>query len=245
MLKRFGLVVIVLTLLLVVPTASAQDPLGDLGRGLLGAFRQFLGLQSNVSAVESNNPYVDIPQTRTEDGAFILGDPAAPITIVLFEDFLCPHCQTYQQTVKRVMVEYVFRGKARLEYRMVPVVNLTLSTLSAQLAECADVLRPGTFWQAHDLLFELASAERFSTNTANRFAQAIGIPIESLMRCVDTADQVKIDGDMARKVGVQGTPAVMVRYGNGPVEWIVIEGRTYDRGGPSFAVLETVILSAQ
>ena len=48
--------------------------------------------------------YSGIPQTRSDDGAFVLGEADAPITIVEFADFLCPHCQTYHATMQKVIV---------------------------------------------------------------------------------------------------------------------------------------------
>src|SRR4051794_33993937 len=51
---------------------------------------------SEASAV--TDIYSDIPQSRTEDGAFVLGDPDAPITIIEFLDWGCPHCQAYKPT---------------------------------------------------------------------------------------------------------------------------------------------------
>src|SRR4051812_21621616 len=55
--------------------------------------------------------YSKIPQGRTDDGAFILGDPAAPVTVMAFEDFLCPHCQDYQSVITRFIKEQVATGK--------------------------------------------------------------------------------------------------------------------------------------
>src|SRR5690606_690163 len=101
--------------------------------------------------------YEDIPQSRTEDGAFVLGDPDAPVTIVEFADFMCPHCQNYETTVHDFIEQYVTTGQARFEYRLYPIVHPTYSVFTAQIAECADVQRDGAFWASHDLLYDLAS----------------------------------------------------------------------------------------
>jgi hypothetical protein len=45
--------------------------------------------------------------------------------------------------------------------------------------------------------------------------------------------------------GVSGTPAVMMRVGDGPAQWINYNGVTYNRGSVSFDVLAAVINSYQ
>jgi protein-disulfide isomerase len=48
--------------------------------------------EDTVTAQDYLARYEGIPFERLEDGGFVLGDPAAPITIVEFADFLCSHC---------------------------------------------------------------------------------------------------------------------------------------------------------
>ena len=36
--------------------------------------------------------YAGLSTFRRADGGFVLGEPDAPVTIVAFEDFFCPHC---------------------------------------------------------------------------------------------------------------------------------------------------------
>ena len=133
-------------------------------------------LSSQSSFSQSTFDYSQIPQSRQADGGFVLGDPAAPITIVAFEDFLCGHCQRYKATVDQLISEYVAKGMARFEYRFTPVVDPAYSRLTATLAECADTLRPGSFWNAHDRLYELASARRFTDSSARSFAEVMNMP---------------------------------------------------------------------
>ncbi|MCA9914621.1 MAG: thioredoxin domain-containing protein, partial [Anaerolineae bacterium] len=104
-----------------------------------------------------------IPRTRTSDGAFIIGNPDARVTVVAFEDFLCSHCQSYQSTVKEFMRQYVATGQARFEFRMLPISQSSQSVF--QVAECAGVVEPGMFWPVHDYLFQQASAGTLDSNS--------------------------------------------------------------------------------
>ncbi len=172
-------------------------------------------LSSQGSISEGTVDYAEIPQGRRDDGGFVLGDPAAPITIIAFEDFLCSHCQRYKSTVDQLISQYVVKGMARFEYRFTPVVDPAYSRLSAQLAECADTLRPGTFWPAHDLLFELASARRFNDDSARNFADMMDMSYAELLECTLDAGQVDIDLQYASRLEVQGTPTVYFQLGDG------------------------------
>jgi protein-disulfide isomerase len=171
-----------------------------------------LSSQSSLGAPAAD--YSQMSQNRTEDGAFILGDPEAPITIVAFEDFLCGHCQTYKPTVDKLISQYVAKGMARFEYRFTPVVDPAYSRLTAQLAECADTLRPGAFWHAHDLLYELASARRFNDTSARTFAEKMDMPYAELLECTSDASQVDVDSQLATQLQVRGTPTVFFRLGD-------------------------------
>lgn len=167
--------------------------------------------QSSLGGVSVD--YSAIPQERLADGGFVLGNPEAPVTIVAFEDFLCPHCQAYKSVTSQFIKQYVATGIARFEYRFLPAVDPTYSALSAKFAECADILKPGSFWNAHDVMFELASAARFNNSTPRTFAERMDIPYTDLLECSgDEANQVNVDLELARELGATGTPTVMVRY---------------------------------
>jgi protein-disulfide isomerase len=168
-------------------------------------------LNPNAVAID----YSKIPQGRTEDGAFILGDPNAPVTVIAFEDFLCPHCQDYQGTIKKFIKEQVMTGKARFEYRFLPAIDPTYSFLMANLAECSEILRPGSFWDAHDKLFDINSRARFGTGTAKAFSDAMGLDYSKLLDCTtEDAGQIDVDRAWGDSMGVTGTPTVFIKYGN-------------------------------
>lgn len=188
-----------------------------------------------------DDPYLNIPKSRGDDGAFVLGVADAPITIIVFKDFLCPHCQTYKTTTDAFIDEYVYTGWAKFEYRFVPVVDPVFSVVTARLAECADLMQPGSFWLAHDVLFDIASTERFSESSVGTFASRMNMDETALTECVlneDQAFQVDVDLQFAMDLGVQGTPSVAVRYDDGTVE--LLSG-----GAPGLEGLGAIVEAAQ
>ena len=172
-------------------------------------------LSSQSTFSELTMDYSSIPQERQDDGGFVLGDPDAPITVVAFEDFLCGHCQRYKETTGQFIEKYVATGMARFEYRMLPVVHPGYSLLSAQLAECANDLKPGSFWNAHDALFQIASARTFSDSSSRTFAEMMNLSYTDLLECTQDATQVDKDTLLANQLDVTGTPTVFIRYGAG------------------------------
>lgn len=193
----------------------------------------------NTSAL----PYAGIPQTRLEDGGFLLGDPNAPVVVIEFADFLCPHCQDYEETTERFIQTYVVTGQAAFEYRMVPIVNEILSPLSAQAAECAG--EQGAFWPGRQLLFQLAADQQIDENVALLTANRLGLDAAAMQACMETARQFLADAQLAGQMGVTGTPAMMVRVDGSRPQWISIQGQVLDRGGLPYEVLEQVVLSVQ
>lgn len=172
---------------------------------------------SNTSLSSTQVNYDEIPQSRTEDGAFLLGDPDATVTFVLFEDFLCPHCQAYQGALKEMMQELIATGEANFEFRMVQTNSV--SYIPFGLAECAEELQPGSFWHAHDTLFELAASQSFNEETPRTFAERMDIPYGDLLTCQRNADQYETDGQFVQQFEwFSGTPAVGVRINDGPVQ---------------------------
>jgi len=188
--------------------------------------------------------YDRLTQARAADGAFLLGDPAAPVTIVEFSDFLCPHCQNYHATIRRLIQAHVSTGAARLEVRMFPVVDAFASPLAASMVECADILEPGSFWRAQDLMYELTGAG-FNGLTHFTFAARAGLDYDAMIACVnEDADQVVTDSELAQSAGVTGTPTIMVRHGDGELAFIEDDRGTRVASSVPWFVLERVILEA-
>lgn len=188
--------------------------------------------------------YDNIPQARRDDGAFILGDPEAPLTVIEFSDYLCPACQHYHETIRQLIRDHVATGAVRFEYRMFPVIDAVASPLVASLVECSEILAPGSFWHAHELMFSLVS-EGFHGLTHFTFASRAGLDYEELGVCVnEQAQQVVIDSELAQELGVSSTPTMMLRLGDGEPEFIRDQDGNLTRGGLPYFVLESIIAEA-
>jgi protein-disulfide isomerase len=169
---------------------------------------------SSISYAQDNT-YEDIPQSRTEDGGFVLGNPEATVKVIEFADFLCPHCQDYTATIDTFIEDFVVTGQAQFEYRMYPVVDANLSAFSAGLVECANIQSEGLFWQAHDVMYDLTSTSQFSQETITQFADTLSLDADALSECAATATQVLTDSNYGNDLGITGTPSIAVQYDGG------------------------------
>lgn len=203
-------------------------------------------VSTNNTPAAALDAYDGIHFERLPDGGFVLGDPDAPITIVEFADFACPHCQDYNATIKRLVQSYVATGMARLEYRMfISAADPVYGPYTAQLAECADNQRAGAFWPAHDVLFELGSRARFNDTTARTLADRLGLNYSALLTCAGSASQYQTDIRVGQSMGIQSTPSVMVRLGNSEPQFIRAGEVVFNRGPVPFDLIQQVVLAAQ
>lgn len=240
MTKWIALLLTVLVVSAVAGTdAITQEDAGRPGENILQVLGTLRVGGSGGSA--EDGPYAGIPQSRLEDGGFLLGDPDAPVVIVEFADFMCPHCQDYEEITDRFINTYVATGQAAFEYRMVPIVSEVLSPLTAQAAECAG--DAGLFWEARRLLFVLAKERVVDENIAQLTAERLGLDATALEACMSNARQFLADAQLAGSLGVSGTPAVMVRVRGSQPQWVSIQGQVFDRGGLPYELLEQVMLS--
>lgn len=192
--------------------------------------------QTTASAVD----FASLPQSRTDDGAFVLGNADAPITIVEFADFACPHCQQYRHTMDQFIQEQVVPGNAKFEFRFFPTTGGARTEFAGRIAECAEQQQAGAFWQAYDIFYQLAESGQYNDAMGRTVADRLSLDYSQILNCTSNASQPATDAALGRRVGVGGTPAVMIRYGNADPTFINYGGRTYSSGGVPIDVLTQV-----
>ena len=200
----------------------------------------FIVFSTSDAAVRGANfNYDEIPQSTTEDGAQVLGDPDAPITIVEFADFMCPACQEYNSTMERVIENFVMTGQAKLEYRY--FLSVDRGGFVSGLVYCA-TQQGANFWVAHDIMYDLARQGGREVDSS-AFAERLDLSQGDLLNCVGDSDGQQINNDMrvGQQAGVTGTPGVRIRLEDGQIRSL---GEQFASGGIPYAALESVIQQA-
>ena len=158
-----------------------------------------------------------------------LGDPDAPVTIIVYSDFQCPYCERYwRETEPQIIANYVETGDVYYVYRSLGAFIGPESQQAAEAAYCAG--DQGKFWEYHDLLFENQAGENqgaFSDKNLLGFAESLELDMDQFSGCFGSGkytDQVEQDRTDGQNSGVQGTPSFLINgtlvEGAQPYEYI-------------------------
>ncbi len=104
-----------------------------------------------------DNPPPPATAPKGADGyAVPSGDPDAPVTVTIYEDFLCPFCGDFESLASQWLPEYVDAGDVRVRYAVVAILNGgdDYSARSANAyAAVLDSSGPAAAQEFHDLLY--------------------------------------------------------------------------------------------
>jgi protein-disulfide isomerase len=158
------------------------------------------------------------------------GPADAPVTLVEYGDFECPHCGRAYPIVKTV--QRSMGNNLRFVFRNFPLTKShEHAEHAAEMAEIAG--REGKFWEMHDVLFEHQDALEDEDLVA--YAAALGIDPASAAAALTQAlfrERVREDFASGVKSGVNGTPTFF------------INGARYDGLLHPTALLEALVLAA-
>lgn len=174
---------------------------------------------ANRPAPVSAEAYEDFPAEWVERRS--LGNPDAPVVIQAWEDFRCPACAQWTQTIKPQLMENyiapdgtVDGGSVRFEYHYFPLTSHgETAFLAAQAAECA--ADQGSFWVYHDRLFNATNEgpAGFTLDRLQSYANELGLDGAALSQCVVSqqyGDEVQASVAQAISMGLNSTPSIIV-----------------------------------
>lgn len=148
-----------------------------------------------------------------------MGDPKAPVVIEEFSDFQCPFCRRFHDdTLPRIVEDYVRQGKVYFIYRHFPVVDRNDPAQESHAAAIAAVCagRQNRFWDYHDVLFANQNAENAGDYTERRLqamADGIGLEMGAFNACLASADAaaaVAADSLFALESTLSSTPSFLI-----------------------------------
>ncbi len=169
---------------------------------------------SNQAANIAASPLDNLKPVTDKD--HILGNPNAPVTIVLFTDLECSFCKRFHITMKQVMDEYGKAGKVKWVLRELPLVQLhSKAQNEAVAAECAAELGGNdAFWKYVDRVFEITPSNNgLDPAELPKIAEYVGLDKTKFETCLTSGkfDQLIADSiDNGMKSGALGTPYAVI-----------------------------------
>ena len=140
-------------------------------------------------------------------GAPTKGALGAPIQIVEFSDFECPHCRDMAPILAKIMTE--FDGKAVFHFKHFPLSFHEYAPNAAAAAIAAGL--QGKFWEFHDKMFGNQSA--LQPENLKKYAADLGLDTAKFNQCLDSAKyEARVQGALAvgGQLGISSTPTVFV-----------------------------------
>jgi protein-disulfide isomerase len=158
-------------------------------------------------------------RTVTEED-FILGNPNAPILVIVYSDYECPFCKRFHTVMNQVMDNFGVGGKVAWVYRQFPLVDIHPN--AAKIAETAlcvgHVGGNSAFWKFTNLIYDSRGVTDFTNVTKiTDYIESVGVSLKDHEACLKNGtmrEHLEIELADAYDAGVDGTPTTFVIVGS-------------------------------
>ena len=161
------------------------------------------------------------PASLPDANGLTVGDPNAPVTVDVFEDFQCPACQFFTESIEPLIMQHlVTPGKAKYTFHNYPFIDGPGATSSGESDQAANASmcanEQGKFWDMHTIIFANWNGENqgsLSNRRLEAMAESIGLDMSSFNNCFDAnkyQEEIQADFTNGEDMGVSGTPSVFV-----------------------------------
>jgi len=147
----------------------------------------------------------------------VQGSPDAPVTLVEYGDYECPHCGAAYPVVQQLQQR--FGDDLRFVFRNFPLAEMHPNAVSAAMAAEFGAAHK-RFWEFHDALFE--NQQQLGPDLYAAIAAEVGLAaaqIPAALESTEYLEHVRADFNGGVRSGVNGTPTFFVngaRYEGAP-----------------------------
>ena len=161
------------------------------------------------------------PETHPLENGKTIGDTNAKVEVQVYEDFQCPNCKTYADSIEKQLVDssYITDGQAYYVFMQFPFLDSNSITKESHQAANASMcaMEQGRFWDYHDILFANQGAVEnggaYNNKRLQAFAESLGLNMDEFNQCFNAdkyATEIEADYQEGIAAGVKGTPTVIV-----------------------------------
>jgi protein-disulfide isomerase len=169
--------------------------------------------REQVEKVYKNRFDADKVKNVPIDGSPTKGPEGAPLTIVEYADFQCPHCGEFAPQMDKLLEQH--KGDVRFVYKFYVLGKFPNSENAARAAIAAG--KQGKFWEMHHLIF--SNQQNLDQAGLDGMAKELGLSVDRLhadMQAPETAERIAKDRKLGEELKIEGTPTIF------------INGRQYD-----------------
>lgn len=159
------------------------------------------------------------------DGSPSKGPESAPLTIIEFADFQCPHCGESAPVLEKMIESR--KNDVRFVFKFYVLGKFPNSENAARAAIAAG--KQGKFWEMHRLIF--ANQQKLDQAGLDALAKQLDLNVERLhadMQLPETQERINKDHKLGEDLKIEGTPSIYIngRHFDGRSdmdEWLNLE----------------------
>lgn len=223
-----------------VPIAQCVKEKRDCNRCLPAAKHVLKGVKDGMSREQVEKSYKNrfdpaMVKNVPIDGSPTKGPEGAPITMVEFADFQCPHCAEFAPMLDKLVEQR--KGEIRFVYKLYVLGKFPQSETAARAAFAAG--KQGKFWEMHHMIFQ--NQQRLSMQDLDAMAAQLGLDVSRLhadMQSQEATDRLAKDRKLGEDLKIEGTPSIFIngRQYDGHQdlnEWLNTELQIVGRAAPT------------
>jgi protein-disulfide isomerase len=176
-----------------------------------------IGYATNFGKPTANNAGSGLgwgPVTITNGKPITLGESNAPVTLKLYEDFRCPHCKEFENSLGPTITDLQKSGKAKVELFPLTVIdNEDGQQGSLRAGNAMACAAEDGFGQAYYTALFANYGKSWTNDQLISLANQVANPSSKFTSCVNDMkhqDWMSSAAQAANNDGVQGTPTVFI-----------------------------------
>ena len=154
-----------------------------------------------------------------------IGNPNAKVKIEIYEDYQCPACKGYTNSVEKQLLtsSYITDGQVYYMFRQYPFLDSQVITKESHQAANASMcaLEQGRFWDYHDILFAnqgvVENGGSYNDKRLQAFAESFGLDMTAFNSCF-SSNAYSADIEAERQIGIDSgvnrTPTILINGTN-------------------------------
>ena len=190
--------------------------------GLGGLIYLSRGDAIDVSSVDNAKPILTEEQIESVNSGLkdhIFGNPKAKSTIIVYADYSCGGCASFNERLKDVVSEKEYKDNVRIVHRHFPIKTIHPNSFSAAAyAEAIALQDEDAFWEFSERLYKnqrdwVSAPVKDRDDLILSLTSGLDIELNQVREEAKKSEvirKINFDGALGRANGVQATPTIFI-----------------------------------